>query len=80
MRALTELQRRLAYIACAVGIVMGGFGAVRLGSIVIAFGTATIASTYWFQENKRRRIIECYFPLAFAAALLVVAAALPKGL
>jgi uncharacterized membrane protein len=51
-----------------------------LRSLFIALGTGAFALTHWAQENKRRRIIECYFPLAFAATLFVVALALPKGL
>jgi hypothetical protein len=80
MRTLTALQLRAAGIAIAIGIALGAFGIVRIGSILIAVGTGAIALSHWPQENKRRRIIECYFPLAIAVALFALAVALPKGL
>lgn len=80
MRTLTNLQLKLAAGAIPLGILLGVFGLVRVGSVLIAAGTGVVALSHWSQENKRRRIIECYFPLAFAATLLVVALALPKGL
>lgn len=80
MRALTAIQLRAASIAIAAGIVVGALGIVRFGSILIAAGTGAIALSHWAQENKRRRIIECYFPLAIAVALFALAVALPKGL
>jgi hypothetical protein len=80
MRAITELQRRAAGIAILVGIAVGAFGAVRTGSIFIALGSGTIAMSQWSLSSGRRRIIECYFPLALAGVLFAVALALPKGL
>ena len=80
MRALTALQLRAASISILCGVTLGIFGLVRVGSVLIAAGTAAFALSHWTQENKRRRIIECYFPLTFAATLFVVALALPKGL
>ena len=80
MRAITELQRRAAGIAILVGVAIGAFGAVRTGSIFIAIGTGVIALSQWAVSTGRRRIIECYFPLALAAVLFAVALALPKGL
>ncbi len=80
MRTLAALHLRLAAIAILLGVAAGVVGYVRVGSIFIASGTAVIALSHWPQQNKRRRIIECYFPLAIAATLLALAIALPKGL
>lgn len=80
MRVITELHLRAAYLSIAAGIALGIFGAVRLGSLFIAIGTAVVALARWGQLSGRRRIIECYFPLAIAFTLFTLALALPKGL
>jgi hypothetical protein len=80
MRAITSLQIRAAWALIAVGVLVGAFSAVRTGSILIALGTAILALAQLSQTTGRRRIIECYFPLAIAATLFALAVALPKGL
>jgi hypothetical protein len=80
MRAIAALHIRFAGAAILVGIVVGAVGAVRLGSLLIALGTAIFALAQWSQTRGRRRIIECYFPLAIAGVLFALALALPKGL
>lgn len=80
MRAITRLNLRAAWISILAGILVGIFGAVRTGSILIAIGTAIIALAQWSQAIGRRKIIECYFPLAIAGVLFALALALPKGL
>ncbi|MEY4973040.1 MAG: hypothetical protein RL399_997 [Actinomycetota bacterium] len=80
MRAITSLHLRAAGISIFIGIALGVFGAVRAGSILIAIGTGLIALAQWGKTLGRRRIIECYFPLALAVALFALAVALPKGL
>jgi hypothetical protein len=80
MRALTNLQIRAAGILIVVGVVVGAIGAVRTGSILIAAGTAILALAQLSKVSGRRRIIECYFPLAIASILFALALALPKGL
>jgi len=80
MRAITRFQLRLAAIAIIVGVAIGAFGAVRSGSILVALGTAVIALAQSTRVVGRRRIIECYFPLALAGVLFALAVALPKGL
>ena len=80
MRAITPLHRRAAGISILFGVAVGAFGAVRTGSIFIALGTATIALSQLAVATGRRRIIECYFPLALAGTLFALAVALPKGL
>ena len=80
MRAITPLHLRVAGLAILIGIAVGVFGAVRTGSILVAAGTGIIALAQWGKTAGRRRVIECYFPLALAATLFALALALPKGL
>ncbi len=80
MRAITPLHLRAAAISILLGILVGAFGAVRSGSILIATGTAIIALAQRSHAVGRRRIIESYFPLAIAGVLFALAVALPKGL
>jgi hypothetical protein len=80
MRAITPLHLRAAGTAIVAGVVIGAFGAVRSGSLFIALGTAIVALAQFSKSAGRRRIIECYFPLAIAAVLFALAVALPKGL
>jgi hypothetical protein len=80
MRAITSLHIRAAWSSILVGLLIGVFGAVRSGSILISIGTAIVALAQWGQTKGRRRIIECYFPLAIAGTLFALALALPKGL
>jgi len=80
MRAITNLQLRAAAISILIGILVGVFGAVRTGSVLVALGTGIVALAQWGRTLGRRRIIECYFPLALALALFALALALPKGL
>jgi hypothetical protein len=53
---------------------------VRSGSILVAIGTGIVALAQLGKVSGRRRIIECYFPLAIAGVLFALALALPKGL
>jgi hypothetical protein len=80
MRAIAPLHIRIAGAAILVGIVIGAVGAVRSGSLLIALGTAIFALVQGSHVRGRRRIIECYFPLAIAVVLFALALALPKGL
>jgi hypothetical protein len=80
MRAVTQLQLRVAALSILVGVLIGAFGAVRSGSILVALGTAVVAVAQLSKVSGRRRIIECYFPLALAGTLFALAVALPKGL
>jgi hypothetical protein len=80
MRAITKLSLRLSLAAIALGVVIGALSFVRTGSILIAAGTGVIALSRWNQVAARRRIIECYYPLAIAGVLFALAVALPKGL
>ncbi len=75
MRAINQLQLRLAYISISLGVILGVAGFVRSGALVISAGTAVIALAQW---NQRK--IERYLPLAIALVLFGLAIALPKGL
>jgi hypothetical protein len=44
MRAITLFQLRAAATVIILGVVLGTFGAVRTGSILIAAGTGVIAA------------------------------------
>ncbi len=80
MRAITRLNLRAAGAAILIGIFVGALGFVRTGSLLIAAGTGVIALARLGQVDSRRRMIECYFPLAIAGVLFTLAVALPKGL
>ncbi|MEY4291363.1 MAG: hypothetical protein RL130_1305 [Actinomycetota bacterium] len=75
MRAINQLQLRVAYVAIALGVIAGIAGFVRTGALIISAGTAVIALAQW-----RQRKIERYLPLAIALVLFGLAIALPKGL
>jgi hypothetical protein len=75
MRAINQFQLRLAYVAIALGVIVGIAGFVRMGALIISAGTAVIALAQW-----KQRKIERYLPLAIALVLFGLAIALPKGL
>lgn len=75
MRAINQLQLRIAYVVIALGVIAGITGFVRTGAVIISAGTAVIALAQW-----RQRKIERYLPLAIALVLFGLAIALPKGL
>lgn len=75
MRAINQLQLRVAYVAIALGVIAGIAGFVRTGALIISAGTAVIALAQW-----RQRKIERYLPLVIALVLFGLAIALPKGL
>jgi hypothetical protein len=63
-----------SYGAVALGVVLGAFGLVREGALLIALGTAGVAVS-----RRSDRAIERYLPLTLALALLVLAIAIPGG-
>ena len=75
MREITFTQLRIAFITIALGIALGAFSLVRLGSILIALGSGVIAIAHW-KTGK----VERYLALGIAVALLAVAISLPRGL
>lgn len=58
----------------AAGILVGSFGLVRSGSLLIAVGTGIFALS-----QRAQRKIELYLPLAISAGLFLLALALPSG-
>ena len=67
-------MRVISYLVVAAGVVVGALGLVRIGSLLIAFGTALFAIS---QRGQRK--IELYLPLAISIALFLLALALPRG-
>ena len=63
-----------SYAVIGFGLLLGVFGVVRGGSILIAAGCAAIAIS---QRNER--VIGRFLPLAMAVALFALAIALPRG-
>jgi len=76
------MKIRLSYAAIALGLILGIFGVVRTGSILIAIGTAGVATVNFLKQNLiagKRRKIEFVLPLAVALLLFVVALTLPHA-
>ncbi len=63
-----------SYATIGVGLLLGIFGVVRGGSVLIAAGCAAIAIS-----QKNERVIGRFLPLALAVALFGLAIALPRG-
>ncbi|TRZ85822.1 MAG: hypothetical protein D4R83_06050 [Streptomycetaceae bacterium] len=63
-----------SYAVIALGVLLGIFGIVRGGSILIACGCAAMALS-----QKNERAIGRFLPLALAIALFALAIALPRG-
>ena len=72
------MKIKIAYFAITLGLVLGIFGVVRTGSILIALGSATIASVNFLKQEKKRKI-EFILPVALALLLFVVALTLPHA-
>ena len=66
------IPQRLINIAAAIGVLIGAFGFVRTGSIIVG---VAISLTGIRQERR----VERYLPLAIGVALIVVAIVLPHG-
>ncbi|CAB5239532.1 unannotated protein [freshwater metagenome] len=64
----------LSYSFVTVGLVLGIAGFVRTSALLVALGTAGIASTH-----RQKRTIEFYLPMSIAIALFTLAIALPHG-
>ena len=76
------MKRRLSYAAISLGLILGIFGVVRTGSILIAIGTAGVATINFLKQDLKagkRRKIEFALPLAVALLLFVVALTLPHA-
>jgi hypothetical protein len=67
-------MRVISYLLVAVGVLVGAFGLVRTGSLLIAVGTGLFALS-----QRAERKIELYLPLAISIGLFALAIALPRG-
>ena len=65
---------RLSYCTVAVGVILGSFGLVREGVVLIALGTAGVSVS-----RRSERAIERYLPLALGFFLLALAIVIPAG-
>ena len=72
------MQIKLSYFLLILGALLGIFGFVRSGGLIIA--TGSIYFTYLrFRSGNLNRKIEFFLPLALALVLFVVALTLPHG-
>ena len=78
MRIAIDRIRILAFVFIAVGIFLGIFDVVRTGALLVAAGTAVIATTKYLRSNRHRKI-ELILPVGMAALLFVVALTLPHA-
>jgi len=78
MKIAIDRIRILAYVFIVVGIFLGIFDVVRTGALLVAVGTAVIATTKYLRSN-RHRIIELILPVGMALLLFVVALTLPHA-
>jgi uncharacterized RDD family membrane protein YckC len=78
MKIAIDRIRILAYVFIVVGIFLGIFDVVRTGALLVAVGTAVIATTKYLRSNLHRKI-ELILPVGMALLLFVVALTLPHA-
>jgi len=78
MKIAIDRIRILAYVFIVVGIFLGIFDVVRTGALLVAVGTAVIATTKYLRSNRHRKI-ELILPVGIALLLFVVALTLPHA-
>jgi len=78
MKIAIDRIRILAYVFIVVGIFLGIFDVVRTGALLVAMGTAVIATTKYLRSNRHRKI-ELILPVGMALLLFVVALTLPHA-
>jgi hypothetical protein len=78
MKIAIDRIRILAYVFIVVGIFLGIFDVVRTGALLVAVGTAVIATTKYLRSNRHRKI-ELILPVGMALLLFVVALTLPHA-
>jgi hypothetical protein len=64
----------VSYGTVALGVVLGAIGFVREGAVLIALGTAGVATS-----RPSERAVERYLPLGLALALFILAIVIPSG-
>jgi hypothetical protein len=78
MKIAIDRIRILAYVFIVFGIFLGIFDVVRTGALLVAVGTAVIATTKYLRSNRHRKI-ELILPVGMALLLFVVALTLPHA-
>ena len=78
MKIAIDRIRILAYVLIVIGIFLGIFDVVRTGALLVAVGTAVIATTKYLRSNRHRKI-ELILPVGMALLLFVVALTLPHA-
>jgi hypothetical protein len=78
MKIAIDRIRILAYVLIVIGIFLGIFDVVRTGALLVATGTAVIATTKYLRSNRHRKI-ELILPVGMALLLFVVALTLPHA-
>jgi hypothetical protein len=78
MKIAIDRIRILAYVFIVVGIFLGIFDVVRTGALLVATGTAVIATTKYLRSNRHRKI-DLILPVGMALLLFVVALTLPHA-
>lgn len=73
------LSLKIAYISLVLGVVVGIFSFIRVGSLVIAMAMAVIVLS-GRKNAVNRGIIPTYLPILIAISLFAMAIALPRGL
>jgi hypothetical protein len=72
------MKLKISYSLIIVGVLLGIFGFVRSGALVLSIGSACVTYLrYSFSQKKRK--IELVLPLALSLTLFVVALTLPHG-
>jgi len=78
MKIAIDRIRILAYVLIVIGIFLGIFDVVRTGALLVATGTAVIATTKYLRSNRHRKI-DLILPVGMALLLFVVAITLPHA-
>ena len=78
MKIAIDRIRIVAYVFIVIGIFLGIFDVVRTGALLVAVGTAVIATTKYLRSNRHRKI-ELILPVGMALLLFVVALTLPHA-
>lgn len=78
MKIAIDRIRILAYVLIVIGIFLGIFDVVRTGALLVASGTAVIATTKYLRSNRHRKI-DLILPVGMALLLFVVALTLPHA-
>ena len=79
MRKELTGSRGVAYALLVVGIVVGVFSFIRVGSLIIATAMAVIVLS-GRKSAPDRGVISTYLPILIAISLFAMAIALPRGL